>query len=119
MNEVKISLDQMIGKQVQLVLHTEAFKNLNVGLESQRFYAAISGLDGFGMWIVDPAYTITPSYDSNGRYIPAPERKEERYNAHILILWSYIQTVIYIPERQGVPAGADEEGRIGFIPKRS
>lgn len=119
MNDSKINLEQLIGKQVQLVLHTEAFKNLSVGFGSQRFYATISGLDGFGLWIQDPDYTVTPSHDSNGRFLPAAERKEETYNAHILLLWSYIQTIIYIPDRQGVPPGTDEEGRIGFIPKRS
>ncbi|MCD6119142.1 hypothetical protein J7K50_04825 [bacterium] len=119
MNEDQMNMENLIGKQVMLTLHPDAFKSLDIGgLDSPKFYATVSGFDGFGLWIEDTSFCVTPAYDLDGKYIPAADRKEECYKAHILILWSYIQTMIYIPARQGILADADEEGRIGFIPKR-
>lgn len=119
MTDNQMNMERLVGKQVLLILQPEAFKALDIdGVTGPRFYANVSGFDGFGLWIEDSDFTITPSYDSNGEIIPAVQRKVETHRAHFLILWSYIQSIIHFPERPGLPSLAQEDGRIGFIPRR-
>ena len=115
-----MTVEELVGRQVMVVLKPEAFKSLDIqGLSSPRFYATISGFDSFGIWVEDDSYSITAAYDEDGNFIPAPKRKEVAYHAHILIQWAYIQSMIYIPGRQGVRVGAEEESRIGFIANKN
>jgi|SRR3990172_12564800 len=119
MTDAQMNMERLIGKQVLLVLQPEAFKTLDIdGVTGPRFYATISGIDAFGLWVEEPDFRITPAYDSNGKYIPAQDRKDEMHKAHFLILWSYVQSIIFFPDRPGMPSMAQEDGRIGFIPRR-
>lgn len=118
-NGKMINVDELVGRQVLMMLKPEAFKSLDIqGLSSPKFYATISGFDSFGIWIEDQGFGITAAYDEDGKFIPAPKRKEKVYRAHVLIQWAFIQSMIYIPDRQGMPGAAEDESRIGFIPKR-
>lgn len=114
-----MTIDDIVGKQVMMLLKPDAFKLLDIkGFESHKFYATISGVDNFGVWIEDDSFCITPAYDMDGNFIPASERKEACYNAHILVQWQFIVSLIYLPERQGLHPAMEEEGRIGFIERK-
>jgi hypothetical protein len=116
LNERTINLEEVVGRQVLLMLKPDAFSQLKIeGLNSPKFYATVSGYDSFGVWVKDERYCITPAYDSEGNFIPATERREECHVAHILIQWSFILSMIYIPGRQGVTGVPDDEARMGFL----
>jgi hypothetical protein len=119
MTDAQMNMERLIGAQVLLILQPDAFKALDIdGVTGPRFYANVSGFDGFGLWVEDPDFTITPAYDSSGNYIPAQDRKDETHKAHVLILWSYIQSIIYFPDKRRLPSLSQEDGHIGFIPRR-
>jgi hypothetical protein len=73
----------------------------------------VVGLDGFGLWIENPSYCTVPTYTDEGEYIEPEHRREICDRAVILILWSYVQTVMQFPDRQNYRADHPET-EIGF-----
>ena len=99
----RISIEDLIGRQVMVHMHPQAFTELNIqGFQSPRFRAVVLGLDNLGLWIEHPEYKIMPVYDDSGEYIPPGERKEITYRAAILLKWSTIKTLVFFPDMEAV-----------------
>lgn len=99
MAETNLNIDSFIGHRVQITLSNQAYSLLDgLGITSPKFYANILGYDSIGIWVENPHYCITPAYDAEGNYIPPEKRKEECHRAALLILWSYIVSIVAFPD---------------------
>ncbi len=112
-----ITMEDVVGTKVLIKLHRQAYETLDVqGVESEKFVAQVVGLDSFGLWIENPAYTTIPVYDDEGNYIPPEDRAEVVHRAVFLLQWPYIQTIMQFPDRPAYRGGVDE-AEIGFKSK--
>jgi len=99
----RVSIDDLVGRQVMVHMHTQAFSDLNIqGFQAPRFRAVILGMDNLGLWIEHPEYRIMPVYDDKGEYIPPGERKETVHRAAILLMWNTIKTIVFFPDQEAV-----------------
>ena len=57
--------------------------------------AKLIGFDNVGVWLENPNLKITWTA-KNGTPIPADQRKEDVYQASVLILWRYIGSIVYL-----------------------
>ncbi|OPX23610.1 MAG: hypothetical protein B1H03_01080 [Planctomycetales bacterium 4484_113] len=112
------NMEDCLGRRVRVVLHKEAFGQLQIeGVTSPKFYARVLGFDSIGLWLENPNYRIMPSYDSDGKYIPPEQRKEECHRSAFLLPWPLIQSVIAFPDIEEVTPEEEEE-LIGFAAVR-
>jgi len=110
-------MDHVVGSKVVIKLHRQAYEMLDLqGIESEKFVARVVGVDAFGLWVENPAYTTIPVYDDSGVYIPPEKRSEVSHRAVFLLQWPYIQTILQFPDRPAYRGGVDEE-EIGFKAK--
>jgi hypothetical protein len=99
----RVSIDDLVGRQVMVHMHTQAFSDLNLqGFQAPRFRAVVLGMDNLGLWIEHPEYKMMPVYDDEGEYIPPGERKEVVHRAAILLMWGTIKTIVFFPELEAV-----------------
>jgi hypothetical protein len=107
-------MDQVVGSKVVIKLHRQAYEMLDLqGIESEKFVARVVGVDAFGLWVENPAYTTIPVYTDDGEYIPPEERSEITHRAVFLLQWPYIQTIMQFPDRPAY-RGSVDESEIGF-----
>lgn len=112
-----ITMENVIGNKVLIHLHRQAYEMLSLqGVDSEKFIARVSGVDGFGLWIENPNYTTIPVYDDGGEYIVPERRSPVTHRAVVLLLWPYIQTILQFPDRTSF-MGSIEESEIGFKSK--
>ena len=98
-----VTAGELVGRQVMIHMHTQAFSDLNIqGFQSPRFRAVVLGLDNLGLWIEHPEYRIMPVYDDEGKYIPPGDRQEEIHRAAVLLFWGTIKTIIFFPDKEAV-----------------
>ncbi|MCD6282566.1 hypothetical protein J7J84_03025 [bacterium] len=103
MEYARVSIDDLVGRQVMVHMHAQAFTDLNIqGFQAPRFRAVVLGMDNLGLWIEHPEYKIMPVYDDEGEYIPPGERKEIVHRAAILLLWATIKTIVFFPDMEAV-----------------
>jgi len=103
MEYARVSIDDLVGRQVMVHMHAQAFTDLNIqGFQTPRFRAVVLGMDNLGLWIEHPEYKIMPVYDDEGEYIPPGERKEIVHRAAILLLWATIKTIVFFPDMEAV-----------------
>jgi len=103
MDYSRVSIDDLVGRQVMVHMHTQAFTDLNIqGFQAPRFRAVILGMDNLGLWIEHPEYKIMPVYGDKGEYIPPGERKEVVHRAAILLMWATIKTVVFFPDQEAI-----------------
>ena len=99
----RVSIDDLVGRQVMVHMHAQAFTDLNLqGFQAPRFRAVILGMDNLGLWIEHPEYKMMPVYDDVGEYIPPGERQEVVHRAAILLMWSTIKTLVFFPDLEAV-----------------
>jgi len=109
-----ITMDQVVGSKVVIKLHRQAYEMLDLqGIESEKFVARVVGVDAFGLWVENPAYTTIPVYTDDGEYIPPEDRSEIAHRAIFLLQWPYIQTILQFPDRPAY-RGSVDEAEIGF-----
>ena len=110
----EMSIKEIEGAKVLLRVNPEALKLIGVqGIDEPSFYARIVGVDQLGLWVEHPNFCSIPAYTEDGQYIPPEKRRKVCYKAYVLILWQYITSVVYFPEREGY-APAEEGAEIGF-----
>lgn len=99
----RVSIDDLVGRQVMVHMHTQAFTDLNLqGFQAPRFRAVVLGMDNLGLWIEHPEYKMMPVYDDEGKYIPPGERQEVVHRAAILLMWGTIKTIVFFPDLEAV-----------------
>lgn len=99
----RVSIDDLVGRQVMVHMHAQAFTDLNLqGFQAPRFRAVVLGMDNLGLWIEHPEYKMMPVYNDAGEYIPPGERQEVVHRAAILLMWSTIKTIVFFPELDAV-----------------
>jgi hypothetical protein len=99
----RISIDDLVGRQVMVHMHAQAFTDLNIqGFQAPRFRAVILGMDNLGLWIEHPEYKIMPVYGDEGEYIPPGERQEIVHRAAILLMWATIKTIVFFPDQEAI-----------------
>ncbi len=118
MPEENLNIDSFLGSRVQITLSNQAFSTLNLqGISAPKFYAKLLGYDSVGVWIENPNFCIIPAYDPEGNYIPPEKRKEECHRAAVLLLWSFIVTIVAFPDvAEFMPE--EPEAVIGFTAVR-
>jgi hypothetical protein len=103
MDYARVSIEDLIGRQVMVHMHAQAFSDLNIqGFQAPRFRAVILGMDNLGLWIEHPEYKIMPVYDEKGEYIPPGDREEIVHRAAILLMWATIKTLVFFPDLEAV-----------------
>ncbi len=99
----RVSIEDLVGRQIMVHMHAQAFSDLNIqGFQAPRFRAVVLGMDNLGLWIEHPEYKIMPVYDENGEYIPPGDREEVVHRAAILLMWATIKTLVFFPDLEAV-----------------
>ncbi len=109
-----MSIKEIEGAKVLLRVNPDALKLIGVqGIDEPSFYARIVGVDQLGLWVEHPNFCSIPAFTEDGEYIPPEKRRKVCYKAYVLILWQFITSVVFFPEREGY-APAEEGVEIGF-----
>jgi len=110
----RVSIDDLVGRQVMVHMHGQAFTDLNLqGFQAPRFRAVVLGMDNLGLWIEHPEYKMLPVYNDAGEYISPGERQEVVHRAAILLMWSTIKTIVFFPDLE-VVVPTEDVPVIGF-----
>lgn len=107
-----VEIDKLIHDKIMIVLNN--YDGLGkIGIKEANFYAKIVGYDRIGLWIENPEFKTTRVRDDEGNIIPPEYRKQEVYNANILIPWNNIKSIVHFPDREGFAYEEDGIGNLG------
>ena len=109
-----MEMGHVVGDVVQILL-SEPGSLKQLGFETQELVVQVVGIDEFGIWAAHPQYLVVRVNDREGRPLPPEKQEHKRIDAHFLIRWEQIATIVHFPDRKGFDFPDPREKHIGFV----
>mgnify|MGYP003314566806 CR=1 FL=1 len=102
-NDIRSAGSKPSGK-----VHEGAIETLKkIGIESDKIFASVKGIDEHGIWIYQPQFNI-PKINSTKK------NETQKIEASILIPWGFIVSIAHFPGAEGFDFPSPFNSKIGF-----